>query len=315
LIPQKVTDYVAQGLALFTSQFGAASAPQLRAMTASYLAEANALEAAIWDALTSRRLATAKLYGSLPGTFNVQNGIGECFATQNISAMLGTTITFASQPGTVYQVVFVDLTGMIVTLNPAYTGTTAAATQATTNLTNSVLDVIGNLIGQPRQGLDDLDYLSVIYLRIAVDHSAGRDIDWSNFAAILLRTSDGPAFYFESGTGGTGGSAAFFFGVWDMTLNANVVATVLEDAVSAGVGPNCFAWSTWPDGADFAVGSLYDVPPDGSSDFTAILGVPLAMPGNIEPGALVSGYSALELGWGSVYDGTVGGLMVAASQL
>ncbi len=215
MIPAVINDYIAQGLALFTSQFQ--NAPQLQAWTASYLAQANELEAALWDAFYGRMLATATIY-TLPQT-------------------------------------------------------------------NTAFDTLGALVGQERLGQDDQNYKSLIYLRVAVNRGGARDGgDWSNYAAILLQTSGGPAFYFESGTGATGLASAFFFGMWGMTLNPPIVATLLAEAVPDGEGPNCFAWSTWHDGDDFALGTIY--------------GTPLT-----------------NLGWGSVYDSSAGGLLVAASQI
>ncbi len=122
--------------------------------------------------------------------------------------------------------------------------------QATINAlpaTNAVLDSLGALVGQPRSGLDDADYVTAIRLRAAVNRSKGRMSDWSNLAAILLRVSGGPVEYVE------GGNASFYFFVGDMpaTLNPNVVASLLSSADPNGVGPNCLGYSTWADGNDF----------------------------------------------------------------
>jgi hypothetical protein len=316
--PTPNTAHVAQGLALFTSQFSAEGAPQLRAQTASYLAEAQELEDTIWKVLSARRLATAKVYSPL-SSFSVANGNTLVVTSFDLTDLVfvGSILTFASQPGVSYLVTFADYVptfGGMILLSSPYTGTTNGATTATQPLTNSVLDGIGALVGQQRLGLNDLDYLTAIYLRIAVNRSGGRQSDWSNFVAILLRTSDGPVLYFESGTAGTGVSSAFYLGVWGMTLNPNVVALVLSSAVPDAEGPNCFAWTTWPDGEDYVCDSVYAVT-DDAPDFTAILGLPLSRPGNIEPGALFGGFSLDNLGWGSVYDPNAGGWMVAASQM
>lgn len=311
--PVHILDYVSRGLALFTSQFAADQAPQLRAWTASYLAEAQALENAIWDVIKLRQLANAVIYSPPPGTFQVSNGSNLVICAQDKTKFIfaGNLITFASQPGVSYVVSAV--TSALVFLTTSYTGASAMATSADTSQTNAVLDANGALVGQQRLGLDDAGYLAAIYLRIAVNNSDASVASWSNFAAILLRTSGGPAFYFESGTGGTGKGAAFFFGMWDMTLNPNVVALILNDAVPDGEGPNCFAWSVWPDGNDFAVGSLYTT--STVNGFTDRLGISLSRPGNIVPGLLGAGYGTAESGWSSVYDPNVGGLMVAASAL
>jgi hypothetical protein len=311
--PVQIFDYVAQGLSLFTSQFTADKAPQLRAWTASYLAQAQALENAIWDVIRLRRLANAVLYSPPPGTFAVSHGstLVVCSQDQTSKIFAGNMITFASQPGVSY--VVQSVTAAVISIAAVYTGTSAPATSADTTQYNPVLDANGALVGQQRLGLDDAGYLSAIYLRIAVDNSDGSVASWSGFASILLRTSGGPAFYFESGTGGTGKSAGFYFGIWDMSLNPNVVALILNDAVPDGEGPDCFAWSVWPDGNDFAVGSVYAT--SSVDTFTDILGIALARPGNLVPGLLGAGYGTSESGWSSVYDANIGGLMVAATAL
>lgn len=138
--------------------------------------------------------------------------------------------------------------------------------------TNPVFDAIGTLIGQPRSGLSDSDYKSLLYLRIAVNRAHGQIIDWSNFARILLRTASGPANYYDD-------QAGILFGVWGMTLNPNLVAQTLSQAPGNGMYA-VFAYTTWPDASDFEWSSVTDP---------------------------VSG----ELGWGSVYSSSTGGLMVA----
>lgn len=138
--------------------------------------------------------------------------------------------------------------------------------------TNAVLDELGALVGQPRTGMSDAQYQAMIYLRIAVNRSTGRAVDWSRFAQILLRTSGGPAFYYDD-------QAGLVLGMWDMTLDPLVVAAALARAVPNGVYGN-LSYSLWPDGADYAVGSVYDP-------------------------------SAGQLGLSSVYDTSVGGVAVA----
>lgn len=117
----------------------------------------------------------------------------------------------------------------------------SGATLYSSPATNPILDALGALVGAARDGLDDSDYLSIIYLQIAINRSEGRMPDWSNIAAVLLRTSGGPVQYFESG------NASFFFYVGDLTLNPLLVASMLEQAVPNGVGQNVLGWSTWND--------------------------------------------------------------------
>jgi hypothetical protein len=118
--------------------------------------------------------------------------------------------------------------------------------------TNSVLDVIGALVGQPRDGLDDADYQTLIYLRIAVNRATGVVADWAGFAKILLRAgAGGPVSYYEA-------LAGLFFGVWDLPqgpwptqdINPNLVGQLLAKAVPNGVN-GIFAYTTWKDGGDF----------------------------------------------------------------
>lgn len=109
--------------------------------------------------------------------------------------------------------------------------------------TNNVLDVIGALVGQPRGGISDAFYQAILFLRVAVNRSTGRITEWSNFASILLQTSGGGVEYFE-------GKTSFELGVFDMTLPAVAVASVLTLAVPNGVRA-VFDYSTWPTGNDF----------------------------------------------------------------
>lgn len=141
-------------------------------------------------------------------------------------------------------------------------------------VTNSVLDAIGALVGQPRDGLSDAQYQPIIFLRAAVNRATGRATDWSKFAQILLGFSGGGVEYYQ-------GEASFFFFVGDMLIDPVVVASVLFDAVPNGIGPGVFAYSTWVDGNDFMWGSTYSA-------------------------------GAGQGKWGSHYDGTVGGLLVAS---
>jgi hypothetical protein len=152
----------------------------------------------------------------------------------------------------------------------------ATATLYTLPATNIVFDNIGALVGQARGPLSDLQYKALILLRIAVNRATGAVPNWSGFAAILAPyCADTPVFY--------GDQAAIYFGCWDLTLDPNQVASSLGRAVPNGVRA-LFAYSTWADGSDFEWTSAYD--------------------------------SAIgELGWGSVYVSTVGGLLVAGAAM
>ena len=154
--------------------------------------------------------------------------------------------------------------------------TLATATLKTLPATNPVLDSLGALVGQARDGLSDGDYQATIYLRIAVDRSRARVSDWSTFAAILLRTCPGPVAFLDDG-------GAIYFGVWNMALNANVVAAMLSSAPGNGVG-GTFAYSTWPDGDDFGFGDVSDA-------------------------------TAGQAGYGDTVDTTAGGLLVSGAMI
>jgi hypothetical protein len=147
---------------------------------------------------------------------------------------------------------------------------------------NDTLDVIGALVGQPRSGLDDADYQTLIFLRIAVNRAIGRVGDWAGFAKILLRAgAGGPVSYYEA-------MAGLFFGVWNLPqgpyptadINPNIVAQALAQAVPNGVN-GIFAYSTWPDGDDFEWCDVNNVATTGQG------------------------------GWGDSVAGQVGGLLVS----
>lgn len=153
----------------------------------------------------------------------------------------------------------------------------ATATVQTLPLTNVVFDVIGDIVGQPREGLSDLDYKSLIYLRIAVNRAIGAVTDWSRFGAILLRAGTTTIGFYgdQSGT---------LFCAGNLPLNGTIVGGVLSQAVPNGQH-GVFSYTTWPDsGTDIAFGSVYDP-------------------------------TAGEQGYGSVYDLTAGGGTAAGAFL
>lgn len=300
MIPAPITDHVSRGLALLTSQFVPESAPQLRALIAAYLGEVQLLEDAAWDVVNLRLLANLTIYSPLYANVSILAGQGSELGT--IGAILGrfslgsssdsrtaysnsdltgiiipgvSVIVFSSQPGIGYLVSGLDSSGTVLTLQTPYTGPDSTGSTATQNLTNPLIDTIGNLVGQPRNGDDDIKYLSEIYLCIAVNRSSGRAVDWSRFAAILSEHCDAIVYL--------DGEASVYFGAWNLGLDPLSVGAQIARGTGNGIG-GVFAWSTWPDGADFEFDSVYD--------------------------------SAVgELGWGSVYNPSVGGLMVAGSAL
>ena len=117
--------------------------------------------------------------------------------------------------------------------------------------TNAFLDVVGELVGQPRTGLADAQYLTTLYLRIATNHSEGKTTDWSNFASILLRAgATGPVQYYDASTASQGASFYWFVGAQQGVPAPSLVANILDAAVPNGVR-GVFGYSTWPDGNDF----------------------------------------------------------------
>jgi hypothetical protein len=123
----------------------------------------------------------------------------------------------------------------------------ASATQYSTAPFNVVFDTIGAIVGQPRLGMTDPQYVTAIRLRIAVDHATGRTPEWSNFASILLRAgAGGPVEFLDAGQG----SQFYFFVGDEVLIDPNVVASILAGAVPNGVY-GVFGYSTWPDGNDF----------------------------------------------------------------
>lgn len=153
----------------------------------------------------------------------------------------------------------------------------STATLYTLPLTNSVLDAIGALIGEGRNGLSDANYQAILFLAAAVNKSNAICPDWSNFATILLNTSAGPTVFLE-------GTAAYDFGMLDMTLPPIPVAAVLSKAVPNGVR-SAFWYSTWDHSLNFTWGSHY------------------------------SGGAGSSQGFGSVYSPTVGNLLIAAQPM
>lgn len=137
----------------------------------------------------------------------------------------------------------------------------ATAPQLALPAMNPVFDSLGSLIGQPRVGMNDTAYVTAIRLRAAANRATGRIGDWSNFGAILLRAGAGPVVYYAT-TDETPGAwgPAFYFGVWNCANGSPdpmIAANCLDMGVPQGVGCT-FAYSTWPDGGDFAPGSIYD---------------------------------------------------------
>lgn len=127
----------------------------------------------------------------------------------------------------------------------------ATAPQYALPQTNIAFDVIGELVGQPRGGMSDSQYVTAIYLRIATNASEGRAIDWARIAQILLRAgAGGPVSYTDASYASIG--ATFYLFVGDMAAfpDPNTAAQIVGAGVTSGVR-GILGYSTWPDGNDF----------------------------------------------------------------
>lgn len=244
-VPRQNLQIVAQGLARLTTQFVAQA--NIRAMLAVYLQPFQDLENAVWAVMNARILASALLLSPpsalAAGTASVTNGSTLVTFSSAQSLSQGMGVVFGSQPGAGY-VFATPVTGTTGTLTVPYFGPTNAATTIAPLLGNIVFDELGALVGQPRYAMSDHDYKAMIYLRAAVNRATGRTPDWSKFGSILLQNAGGPVSYYR------GGDASFFFGVWDLELNPQIVAQALSAAVPNGVY-GLFGYSTWADGNDF----------------------------------------------------------------
>lgn len=126
----------------------------------------------------------------------------------------------------------------------------ATAPVQTLPATNVVFDVIGDIVGQPRFGTSDLDYKSLIYLRIAVNRATGAVTDWSRFGAILLRAgAQAIGFY--------GDQSGILFSASSLPLNGSLVGSVLTQAVPNGEH-GVFSYTPSPQGPTILMGSVYD---------------------------------------------------------
>jgi hypothetical protein len=191
---------------------------------------------------------------------------------------------------------------------------------------NTLMDTVGLLVGQPRQGMSDHDYLSAIYVRIAVNRMTGKVTEWSNIARILTSNGNagGPVQYYEAivppsveGTpdvDGVRASAGFVLAIWDFALNPVVVAQILAEGTPHGVLGELH-WSTWPDGSDFEWTSSYDGSA-GEEGWGSVYSTGLGLTSELGTPRSVAG-SLLVLGVPPTYPGggAVGGLWVAGSSL
>jgi hypothetical protein len=247
LIPTKNTAVVEEAISFLTSMYR--SKPNIRAIVTALLSEAQTLENALYGSYVDRRLSTAVAVVPTPAYGTIAT-LSSSWYQQIVFPMVLAEGTY----GAATLAISVDMFPGLVFTNPSAVvsdGTLLSVPlQSTTQVAvgtvqqpNSVFDAIGALVQQPRGGIDDSDYRSVLYLKIAVNRSGARTTDVSGFAQILLQTSGGPIEYYE-------GEAEFFLFVGDMTLNPNVVATILGKGRGDAIGSE-LGYSVWPDGNDF----------------------------------------------------------------
>lgn len=115
------------------------------------------------------------------------------------------------------------------------------------------LDIIGDLVGQPRNSLDDGTYRATIRLKIKANASGGRTSDVSSLgqliAAKLTNDGSGISLYQENGVA-----------AWSVTI-ANMlyplIASPLLTVAGATGTRGSFIYSTWAPGDDFSCTSTY----------------------------------------------------------
>lgn len=144
----------------------------------------------------------------------------------------------------------------------------------------NALDLIGKIVGQAREGLSDTQYRVAIGLRILANRSNGRVPDLLKIASTLASQfsadNNGIVDYEEAPP------LKFTVGLWNQT-SPNVAASLLSEARAKSSG-GVMIFTTWPDGADFSWSSTHDT-------------------------------AAGELGWGSVYSASTGGLLCSGRKL
>lgn len=172
----------------------------------------------------------------------------------------------------------------------------ATAIRYTLPQTNSVFDTIGALVGQPRDGYSDSDYVSLIYLRIAVNRSTGKTADWSKFGTILLGQSLGPLGYFEGGAnmGPNSGNGNDPVGAWPVPtpIYDSVVSVPLVQQIAGGASLCLFCYGMTSLSPVLVASIMADAVPNGVRGTLVYT-----------TGPFVSGSNG-DLVCGSVYDST-----------
>lgn len=94
------------------------------------------------------------------------------------------------------------------------------------------LDVLGRIVGEPRQGREDDDYRRYVRARVAANNSDGTYEDHINVAKLVL---DESGAYIHVKQIGTGAIAVVIEDVVVDTPLASIVLAFAQDAASAGV--------------------------------------------------------------------------------
>lgn len=138
-----------------------------------------------------------------------------------------------------------------------------------------VLDKLGYIVGAPRNGLDDVDFLALIKLQAKVNRSRGTPEDVLSLGTLMA--APGSAIYLEMPV------AAFYLACLNVALDYPQFYALIRQARAAGVY-GLLIYSTWQVGDDVIWSSRYDATAGAKT-------------------------------WGSRYDGSVGGTLVAAAPL
>lgn len=141
--------------------------------------------------------------------------------------------------------------------------------------TGDQLRILGKIVGAPFLGESDAGYLAKIIVQIRVNRSQGLSEDLIQIATLSYRGSGQTPSYLDYPT-----QASFRLEALDVP-SPLILASQLSKARSIGTR-GIFAYSTWSTGNDFKFTSRYGGTPDEGL-------------------------------WGSRYDSTVGGLLVAGT--
>ena len=101
-----------------------------------------------------------------------------------------------------------------------------------TTAIGSNLDAIGKLVGQPRNGLADVDYRTYIYARISANRSSGLAEDLLRVAKLLINNA---AAVITLSYGGPGTAILRVTGVTQTDAQGAALAAFVQTAIAAGI--------------------------------------------------------------------------------